>query len=89
MKTRLPAPPNFIQKDDADSKARKKDKEQKLKYKQYTDKRRRAKVVKMNPGDKVVVKQEKLSLHPLWDPQPFTITKVKGIKVFLEQNGKS
>ena len=46
--------------------------------------RRRAKVMEMNPGDMVVVKQEKSSLHPSWDPRPFTITKVKGTKVFLE-----
>ena len=88
LKTRLPAPPNLLQKDDADFEVRERDKEQKLKYKQYTDKTRRAKVVEINPGDTVVVKQDRLSLHPPWDPRPFTITKVKGTKVFLEQDGK-
>ena len=84
LKTRLPAPCNLLQKEYVDYEVRKKNKEQKLKYKQYTDKRGRAKVMEMDPGDTVVVKQEKLSLHPPWDPRPFAITKVKGSKVFLE-----
>ena len=71
-----------------DSEVRNRDKEQKLKYKQYIDKRRRAKVVEMNPGDTVVIKKKKSSLHPPGDPGPFTITKVKGTKVFLERDGK-
>ena len=38
----------------------------------------------MNPGDTVVVKKDKSSLYPPWDPRPFTVTNVKGTKVFLE-----
>ena len=51
-------------------------------YKQNVDKRRRAQVEDINPGDRVVVKQEKYVLNPPWDSIHFEVTEVVGTKVF-------
>ena len=67
-KTLVPTLYRCAWKDDVDSHVRKKDKEQKLKYKEYTDKRRRAMVVKVESGDTVMVKEEKTNTQPSWDP---------------------
>ena len=43
-----------------------KDRESKLKLKQYLDKKYRAKVMPIGLGDTIVVKQEKYTLRPPW-----------------------
>ena len=55
MKTRLPDLKDFTQKDDRDTEVRKRDRDHKLKYKEYTDRRRRAMSLEVKAGDNVVV----------------------------------
>ena len=45
-------------------------------------------MVKIKPGDKVVVKQEKTTTQLPWDPRPYMVTKVKNTKIFLERDAK-
>ena len=56
IKTRHSNPPTPARNSDVDSKVRRKDKKQKQKYKEYVDKRSRAREVEINPGDYVVIK---------------------------------
>ena len=67
---------------------RRKDREQKQKYIEYTDKRHRAREVEINPGDSVVIEQDKTTLQPPWDPEPFKVTKEKGTKIYMEKDSK-
>ena len=61
--------------------ARTKDKAEKQKQKNYVDKRRRATEKKILVGDEVLLKQEKTTIKPPWDPRPMKVTEVKGTKV--------
>jgi hypothetical protein len=51
------------------------------KQKEYADKRRRAKVKPVLVGDEVLVKQDKTTTKPPWDPKPFKVVEVKGTQV--------
>ena len=55
-KTRLPNPPILARNDDVDFEVRKKDREQKQKYKEYMNNRCWARDVEINPRDFVVIK---------------------------------
>ena len=60
---------------------RTKDKAEKEKQKNYVDKRRRATEKKILVDDEVLIKQEKTTIKPPWDPRPMKVTEVKGTKV--------
>ena len=66
-----------------------KDREAKLHQKQYADKHRRAKEVEIKMGDKVLLKQDKTTLKPPFDPEPFTVISVQGSKVTAERDHKT
>ena len=64
-------------------------KRQKLKMKQYADKRRHTAVMKIKVGDTVLCKQErKHSLTPLYDPAPMVVIGVKGSMITAKNNVK-
>ena len=65
--------------------AKEKDLLAKLKQKKYADKHRRAKEKVVKIGDKVLLKQEKTTIKPLFDPEPFKVTEVRGTKVEAER----
>ena len=68
---------------------RHRDKKQKLKMKQYADKRRHTAVMKIKVGDMVLCKQErKHSLTPLYDPDPMVVIGVKGSTITAKNNVK-
>ena len=68
---------------------RHRDKKQKLKMKQYADKRRHTAVMKIKVGDMVLCKQErKHSLTPLYDPDPMVVIGVKGRMITAKNNVK-
>jgi hypothetical protein len=64
-----------------------KDAEAKKKQNRYADKHRRAKDRKVQVGDKVLLKQDKTTTRPPFDPEPFEVTTVKGTKVEAEREG--
>ena len=64
-----------------------KDREAKVKQKRYADKHRRAKEKEIKIGDKVLIKQTKTTIHPPFDPEPFTVTSVTRSKVKAEREG--
>ena len=72
-----------------DTMIRHRDKKQKLKMKQYADKRRHTAVMKIKVGDMVLCKQErKHSLTPLYDPDPMVVIGVKGSMITSKNNVK-
>ena len=44
--------------------------------------------MEVKPGDVGVVKQEKTSVQPPWNPKPWNVMKVYGTKLYLEREGK-
>ena len=80
IRTKLPQVPNY--KETAEnSKARDRHDKERMKQKQRFDKRRRAKPKIIEIGDKVLVKQEKSTTKPPYNPEPLTVTMVKGNRV--------
>ena len=61
--------------------ARAKHDTERQKQKDYADRHRRAKNKPVLVGDKVLVKQEKTTVKPPWDPNPYKVTQVKGTKI--------
>lgn len=59
----------------------------KTKQKVYADKHRRAKTKEIHPGDKVLIKQNKATLKPPYDPTPYEVTQVKGTQI-IARRGK-
>ena len=68
--------------------AREKDIEERLKRKEVRDKRKTAQEQMVKPGMKVLVAQRKTTTKPPFDPNPYTITEVKGTQVTVEREGK-
>ena len=65
------------------------DKKQKLKMKQYAEKRRHKAVMKIKAGDTVLGKQKrKHSLTPLYDPVPMVVIGVKGSMITAKNDVK-
>ena len=61
--------------------AQEKHKEERRKQKEYADRHRRAKQKKVLVGDEVLLKQNKTTIKPPWNPQPLKVVKVKGTQV--------
>ena len=68
-----------------DTEVREKHGKEKQKQKAYADEKRKAKVKNMEPGDQVMVQQKKSTIKTPWDPNPYTVTKVKGSQVELKR----
>ena len=68
--------------------AKEKDEEKKKTRKEVYDKKHRSKEVKITPGDKVLIKQEKTTIKPPFDPNPYEVTQVKGTQVTARRGGK-
>lgn len=64
------------------------DREERMKRKVTFDKKHRAKEQEIKEGDKVMIKQEKTTVKPPFDPKPFTVTKVRGSQVTAERGSK-
>ena len=62
-------------------KAKERDTKEKEKQKTYTDKHRKAKEKKVVKGDLVMIKQDKTTTRPPWDPDCYEVEKVTGTKV--------
>jgi hypothetical protein len=68
--------------------AKAKDQETRQKRKETFDKSKRAVLKEITAGDKVLIKQQKTTLKPPYDPKPFTVTKVKAAQVTAERGSK-
>ena len=60
-----------------------KTKERQLKNKIYHDQKLHAKQKETQIGDQVLLKQQKTTIKPPWDPEPYTVTEVNGREVQL------
>ena len=52
-----------------------------MKQKKYADRRRRATKKEVKIGEKVLLEQQKTTVHPPFDPDPFVVTEVRGTRV--------
>ena len=68
--------------------ARVKHNKERQKQKDYADKHRRARLKPILVGDEVLVKQEKTTTKPPWDPNPYKVTEVKGTKITATRGHK-
>ena len=74
--TRLP---ELIDERQASDEVRQTDNQNKQKMNQYADRRNHASASQLNIGDKVIVLRPRTNkLSSLYDPQPYSITKIKG-----------
>ena len=87
VRTRLPTVRDPVS-TQAVKEAREKDQQERLKRKEVTDKRKTAQERMVKVGDKVLVAQRKTTTKPPFDPNPYTITEVKGTQVTVERQGK-
>ena len=53
------------------------------------DKRKTAQEKMVKPGTKVLVAQRKTTTKPPFDPNPYTVTEVKGTQVTATRDGKT
>jgi hypothetical protein len=61
--------------------AKVKDKAMRLDRKEVYDKKHRVKEQTIKMGDKVLIKQQKTTVKPPFDPKPYSVTEVKGTQV--------
>ena len=80
LKTKIPArlAPSDTQ---AHQEAKLKDKSSRLDRKVVYDKKHRVKEQHIQPGDNVLIKQQKTTVKPPFDPKPYCVTDVKGTQV--------
>merc|ERR1712059_35992 len=52
------------------------------------DRKNRVKECHIKPGDRALIKQEKTTVRPLYDPKPYEVTEVKGAQVTCRRGGK-
>ena len=78
IKTKLPQLPSKKPDSPEVAQTRKVHDDKKLKQKHHFDTKHKAQPKNIKPGDKVLLKQKKTTIDPPYNPNPFTVTKVKG-----------
>ena len=69
--------------------AQAKDQETRAVRKEMVDRKKRAGIKKICPGDRVLVKQQKTTIKPSYDHEPYTVTSVKAAQVTAERGSKT
>jgi transposase InsO family protein len=69
--------------------AQAKDRETRAIRKEVVDKKKRAAKKEICPGDRILIKQQKTTIKPPYDPKPYTVTGVKAAQVTAERGAKS
>ena len=80
LKTKIPAR-LALSDSQVHQEAKLKDKSTRLDRKAGYDKKHRVKEQQIQPGDKVLIKQQKTTVKPPFDPKPYCVTEVKGTQV--------
>ena len=87
MKTKIPAilkaSDNNIQKE-----GKERDKITRKVRKQIFDKKHKEREETISPGDKILIKQQKTTIKPPFNPDPFVVTELKGTQVTAERGQK-
>ena len=80
MKTKIPA---IMKPSDSDvhKEGKKRDKTTRADRKKTFDKKHRVREEKIQPGDRVLIKQQKTTIKPPFDPKPYVVTEVKDTQV--------
>ena len=87
IKTRLPIMMKATT-DKVDKEAKAVDREAREKRKTRFDKAKHVREQEVVVGNKVLLKQQKSSIKPPFDPEPYTVTEVKGTQVTARRGGK-
>ena len=53
------------------------------------NKRKHARNTDLKKGDQVLIKQEKTTIKPPYDPRPYTVVEIKGTKITAERDGQT
>ena len=84
IKTKLPRLPSLEKDTPEVAKTREIHDEKKRKQKQHFDKKHKARPKHIKPGDRVLLKQKKTTTDPPYNPKPYTITKVHGNQLTMD-----
>ena len=68
--------------------AKAQDKKTRKERKERYDEKNRVKECQIKPGDRVLMRQEKTTVKPPYDPNPYEVTEVKGAQITCSQGGK-
>ena len=79
-KTKIPSIRRSID-SDIHREAKQKDEETRAARKKVFDKKHKVREQSIQPGDQVLIKQEKTTIKPPFDPTPYDVTEVKGTQV--------
>ena len=87
LKTRIPT---FVSPSSSKvhQEAKRKDREERLARKEEFDKKHKARNQDIKKGDKVLIKQQKTTIKPPYNPKPFTVIDVKGTQVKAERGSE-
>ena len=88
LRTKLPYL-NLKPEDESIKEIRKRHDDKKLEQKRNFDRRRKAKVKDIKVGDSILVRQEKTTTNPPFDPNPYIVEEVVGNKVSSRQPSTS
>ena len=86
-KTKIPSIRRSID-SDIHREAKQKDAETRAARKQVFDKKHKVREQSIQPGDQVLIKQQKTTIKPPFDPAPYDVTEVKGSQVTARRGDK-
>ena len=86
-KTKIPSM-RKINQSDIHREARQRDAETRAHRKQVFDKKHKVREQIIQPGDQVLIKQQKTTVKPPFDPTPYDVTEVKGSQVTARRGDK-
>ena len=87
-KTKIPSIRRSID-SDIHREAKQKDAETRAVRKQVFDKKHKVREQSIQPGDQVLIKQQKTTIKPPFDPAPYDVTEVKGSQVTARRGDKT
>merc|ERR1712059_151974 len=74
--------------DKTNKEAKAQDEKTRRERKERYDRKKRVKECHIKPGDRVLIKQERTTVRPPYDPKPYEVTEVKGAQVTCRRGGK-
>ena len=87
IRTRIPGLMRPTQ-EKVDKEAQAQDERTRKERKERYDEKNKVKERQVKPGDRVLMKQEKMTVKPPYDPNPYKVVEVKGAQVTCSRGGK-
>ena len=86
IKTNVPDLDSIKEQSNGDYQVHDMDSREKSKQKLYADKQHRATEKQIKVGDLILVNQEKSTLRPPWDTEPYLVAEVHDTKLYLTRD---